>query len=687
MTDEVWWGREAEPDRRGRIVPAPGPTGVAPELVEATRERVRADIRERIPGYTPDWSNPDRADAGVALVRLFGNQAEPVLARLNRLPEKLLVEHLTIAGVRPLPAAPATALLQFTATQPTGESVLVPAGFQTSAPPATGQGPQVIFETARDLYATPATIGAVVVAESGRLEPIPGVSSGQTRPFAAFGTRPEPGNALWIGLAATAAPYPLLSIGLIPTTPGGMPAPAASGGAALPPVAAPLLRWDVLDGNQFVGVQVARDGTDGLRSPGVVELRVPRTWRPGRPPGPRQLPSLRWLRVMVSHGVFAVPPVLTALLLNLVDATAVRTIRNEPLQPVQGGPVGGRTRMRLSQVPIVPGSVLLQVADDVQADVFGTATQSETRWREVESLADWSAEDRVFTVDHAAGVLTFGDGVHGAKIPLGFRNVVAERYGVGGGAIGSVRAGAIKSLVTSLPFVTGVTNPFPAAGGADPEPAAGTLRRGPAQLRARGRAVAPDDYALLALSAPGALLARAHGVAGLDPQRPGRPVPGVVGVFVVPAGPDTDDPPVPDAGTLRAVADFLAASAAPAGVRVVTAAPVYQRVAVEAWVVLDPAQERADLLTRATDALFEYLHPVRGGADGGGWPFGGPLRHVALVRRLLAVPGIRAVPRLRPVVDGVPVPACADQPLRPNTLPWPARPLLVPVDSSLGSLS
>jgi predicted phage baseplate assembly protein len=684
MTSEVWWGREAGPERRGRIVPAPGTGGVAPELVEATRERVRADIRERVPAYTPDWTNPDRADAGVALVRLFGSQAEPVLARLNRLPEKLLVEHLNIAGVRPLPAVPAGALLQFTATPPTGESVLVPAGFQTGAPPATGQGPQVIFETGRDLYATPATIGAVVVAESGRLEPVPGAASGQIRPFAAFGTRPEPGNALWIGLAGSLAPYPMLSVGIIPTAPDGVPAPAASGGAAPPPGAAPLLRWDVLDGNRYLGAQVARDGTDGLRSPGVIELRVPRTWRPGRPPGPRQLPSLRWLRVTVAHGGYAVPPVLAALLLNLVEASAVRTVRNEPLQPVPGNPAGGRTRMRLSQLPIVPGSVLLRVEDDVPGDVFGATAASQTRWQEVDSLADRSAEDRVFTVDHAAGELTFGDGVHGAKIPLGFRNVVAERYRVGGGAAGTVRAGTIRSLVTSLPFVTGVTNPFPAEGGADAEPAAGALRRGPAQLRARGRAVAPDDYALLALSAPGALLARAHGVAGLDPQRPGRPVPGVVGVFVVPAGPDTDDPPVPDAGALRAVADYLAASAAPAGVRVVAAAPAYQRVAVQAWIVLDPAQERAEVLARATDALLDFLHPVRGGAEGTGWPFGGPLRHGALVRRLLAVPGVRAVPRLRPVVDGVAVPACEDQPLRPNALPWPARPLLVPVDSPGG---
>jgi hypothetical protein len=116
---------------------------------------------------------------------------------------------------------------------------------------------------------------------------------------------------------------------------------------------------------------------------------------------------------------------------------------------------------------------------------------------------------------------------------------------------------------------------------------------------------------------------------------------------------------------------------------VVVGAPEYQRVAVEAQVVLDPDAERADVLARAGDSLVTYLHPVRGGQDGGGWPFGGPLRHTALVRRLLEVPGVLAVPRLRLIVDGVAAPACADQPLRPNALPWPSRPLLIPVDSGV----
>src|SRR5262249_24889212 len=197
MTDGVGGGREAPPDRKGRTVPGPGPSGVQPELVEATRERVRADIGARVPGYTPDWTNPDRSDSGVALVRLFGHQAEPVLRRLIRLPEKLLVEELGIAGVQALPATPATALLQFTVNPPDGASVLVPAGFQASAQPASGRGDPVVFETGRDLYATPATLGAVAVAESGRLAPVTGAATGQAPPLAPLGARPGAGHPLW----------------------------------------------------------------------------------------------------------------------------------------------------------------------------------------------------------------------------------------------------------------------------------------------------------------------------------------------------------------------------------------------------------------------------------------------------------------------------------------------------------
>ncbi|MGW0809034.1 putative baseplate assembly protein [Nonomuraea sp. NPDC002799] len=716
MTADVWWARDSGEEGRGkegrggegrgeegRTVPGPGPSGVQPELVDATREAVRAAVRDRIPGYTPDWTNPDRQDAGVALVRLFGTQAEPVLARVNRLPEKVLAEHLDIAGVRRRPATAAAALLEFTVTPPDGASVLVPAGFQAAA---SGPAGQIIYETGQDLYATPATLGAIAVQRAGALEPVPLGPNGPGRPFPPFGADPRPGDALWLGLAGAASPFPSLSLGfVIAAVP---PTAAESGGLTPLPVSPqPLLRWDVLDGGRFRPVEVVRDETGGLRAGGTVELRVPRTWAVGSPPVARPGPALRWLRLQVAHGAFTVaPPLVTGLRLNMVAAAAARTIFDEPLEPIQDPRRTTRRRMRLSQVPILAGSVVIEVdndlgadlfgttadpaviaaGDDLGADPFGTTAGSAARWQEVESLAAYGTDDRVFVVDYATGEVTFGDGVNGAPVPPGFRNVRAVRYRVGGGRAGAVAAGAVNSVVTALPFVTGVNNPFPATGGTDAEPDADVMRRGVGGLRSRGRAVAPADYGLLAVRAPGASVARAHGVPGLHPDFPGKPIPGVVGVLVVPpiedSGGAAGEPPVPSAATLSAVSGFLTREVAPAGVTVATGPVAFRRVAVEARLVLDRDQDRAAVLARAADAVTGHLDPLRGGRDGGGWPFGGAVRHTPLVRRLLAVDGVLAVSGLSLTVDGLRLPPCTDFPIPPNDLIWPQRPLLIPVEES-----
>ncbi|MEV6824484.1 putative baseplate assembly protein [Amycolatopsis sp. NPDC051102] len=646
----VWWERDSTGEARLR--------DGRPELVDATREAVRSGVRGRIAGYTPDWTNPDRQDAGVALVRLFGTQAEPVLDRVNRLPEKILAEELATAGVRRRPAGAAAALLEFTVNPPGGASVLVPAGTQAGAPG------RIVYETDEDLYATPATLGAIAVEEAGTLAQLPLGPSGPGRAFAPFGRVSEPGNGLWLGLAGAASPYPALSLGFVVDP--GPPSPAVSGSVPRPPV----LRWEVLDGGGLVPAELVRDGTGGLRVSGTVELRVPRAWVPGSPPGFRPGPQLRWLRVQAD---VPGPVLVSGLRLNTVAATAARTIRDEPLQPVRD-PAGGR-RMKLSQVPILAGSVVIEVDDDPGGDVFGTTRGVSKRWQEVESLAGFGADDRVFVVDHETGEVAFGDGSTGAAVPPGFRNVRAVSYRVGGGQAGAVRAGAVTSLLTALPFVTGVTNPFPATGGTDAEPDTDVVRRGAGELRARGRAVAPADYGLLALRAPGASVARAQGVPGLHPGFPGRPIPGVVGVLVVPP-----DGSAPTEATLRAVSDFLAREVTPAGVTVVAAPASFAEVVVEAWVSLDPGQDRAAVLTRAGDAVTAYLDPVVGGETGAGWPFGGAVRQTPLVRRLLAVEGVLAVSRLSLTVDGLRLPPCADAPIPANALVRPGRPVLIPVE-------
>jgi hypothetical protein len=85
------------------------------------------------------------------------------------------------------------------------------------------------------------------------------------------------------------------------------------------------------------------------------------------------------------------------------------------------------------------------------------------------------------------------------------------------------------------------------------------------------------------------------------------------------------------------------------------------------------------LLGKASAALDGYLHPVTGGDAKTGWPFGGPLQHVALVRCLLQVDGVRAVPQLNVVLDGSRYAPCTDVPIPANTLLWPDGHLLLPV--------
>lgn len=687
-----WWGREARP-LEGRAPLRGRGAGLTPEpeLAPSDRRRIAAEASGRIAAYTPEWTGRQKGDPGVALLQLFAELAEPVVKRLDMLPQKSLVEFLNVAGATPAAATPAEALVEFTLSEGAPQSVQVPAGFQMGAAPATGEGELVVFETEFSIFAAPSKIAKVYVQEGGLFAEVDHKGG---EPFRAFGDRPRPGRALLVGLSGATAPGPFLSLGFGMATTGRAPAPAAAGGVE--PVAAaapPALRWEVADAGTFLPAEVVRDETAGLLRGGVVELRVPRTWRPGPPEGLEdEDKSLRWLRVRIAFGQYAESPQLSLLRLNVARARAARTIRDEVLEQVAGS---GGTQLRLAQTPVIPDTLVLEVDDgglltdldlgesaaDEDSPANGEAEAGDgeagafgRRWRLVQSLADAGPGDEVFTLDPETGVVTFGDGVHGAQLPKGFRNVRARSYRVGGGAAGAVAAEEIKTLLSSAPFVTGATNPLPAAGGTDRESQREALARGPQEFRARGRAVTVADYALAARSAPGAEVRRAHAVSGHHPALQGRPVPGIVGLYVVPPDRGTGRPPTPDEASLAAVARHLAATLAPAGVEVVAAAPRYHEVRALVGLVVDPSVSDASrVIRRALEELDTYLHPLKGGEAGDGWPFGGTLRHVVLLRRLLAgVPGVLAVPRLNLIVDGRRVLGCTDFTPAPHALLWPS---------------
>lgn len=668
-----WWTRGATTAPPGQPSPA-----AEPILVEEDAGSIRAAIAERIPTWTAEWTNLGVDDAGVALVRLFGTMAAPVRSRVNRLPERATVVHLDLAGVKRLPARPATVELLVEVTPGAPGSVLVPAGYQVAADSADDSGDRVTFETERELYAAPAAIDVAYREQQGRAAAID-----LTRRWQPFGAEATQGTALWLGLAGDAAPNGALSIGFRAGGDDGQPAPALRGGlstGAVPPP--PLLAWDLLDGGSLVRLEVRRDGTRSLQQDGIVEVRLPRRWQPGRPSNLPTLPVRRWLKVSLLHGRYPDPPSIEQARLNIVPAVAARTIRDEPLTPLDGVATGGRTRMQLSQRPVVPWSVEIEV-DPVATDVFGTgAVDGEpTRWLEVDDLSQAGPGDQVFTLDPHRGIVEFGDGVQGRAVPDGFRNVRANRYQAGGGRSGNLGAEGGPTPLRSLPFVAGVDNPDPARGGVDAEDQLAAIARGPAEIRARGRAVAPADYGLLARRTAGAEVARAYAVRGLHPDYAGTSVPGLVCVFVVPPN-RGDGPPIADGATLGAVAEHLGAESAPVGVQVVAAAPRFHDVRVEARVQFDHGVDQGTAIDAILGAVDAYLDPLRGGERGTGWEPGGPLQVVATIRHLLAtVPGLRAVPQLNFVVDGIRSAPCDDVAIEPNALVWPDGHEIVPVDT------
>lgn len=680
-----WWGREATPSpRRVHLVPADRPARTQPELLPSPRTVAIAEIRSRFGGYTPEWRSHRPDDAGEALLRVFGELREATVMRLDRLPQKLLVEYLRAAGVQPLPPTAAEAMLEFAASPTADASKLVARGFQVSAQPASGQGDPVVFETDRDLFVAPATIAQLFGQEPGLFRnlgaPSPDAPIDPTVSFLPFGRNAQAGCALLIGLAGSSTPTVRLSLGIGVFAPPGAPPPIAAGGVVpLPTPAPPLLRWEILDGGSFVALEIELDETNGLSRSGIVELRLPSTWRPGVPPGLDGTDPLRWLRLRIALGGFDPAPALVFVRVNTVPATAATTLRDEVLEQIDAR---DPSRLQLAHAPLLAGT--LQIAVDEGGDLdpqSGTAAQPPLQpWREVVSLDARRPDERVFVLDATSGEVTFGDGVHGAAVPPGFRNVSATSYRTGGGSSGAVAAGAITTLVSSAPSIVSVNNPQPASGGTDSEVSADTLRRGPQEIRARGRAVTLADYELLAPRAPGAEVRRAHAMAGTHPSFPGTVVPGLVGVLVVPRETDAG-PPTPDQATLRAVARYLTTVVAPAGVEVVVGAPRYHRVRVEASVQVDPALDVGATVRAVLDALDRYLDPLEGGDDGSGWPFGGPIRYAPLLRQLVEVPGVRAVPTLSLVVDNLRIALCADHPIPPHDLVWPADHEVVPLSA------
>ncbi|MGW7368331.1 putative baseplate assembly protein [Streptomyces sp. NPDC054841] len=196
---------------------------------------------------------------------------------------------------------------------------------------------------------------------------------------------------------------------------------------------------------------------------------------------------------------------------NVVPATHGES-RDEPIGSGDAGRTNQTFTLWQSPLTWLPADNPLGATPTLEIRVDGLL------WHEVDSLAGRGPRERSeMGVPPAEGwgrvyvsgttadgrtTVTFGDGVHGARLPTGQENVRA-RYRFGTGRAANVAADRITQAVTRPLGVTAVTNPQPATGGADADGRGLTRRTIPLAVSALDRLVSVKDYEDFARSRAG----------------------------------------------------------------------------------------------------------------------------------------------------------------------------------------
>jgi hypothetical protein len=245
-------------------------------------------------------------------------------------------------------------------------------------------------------------------------------------------------------------------------------------------------------------------------------------------------------------------------------------------------------------------------------------------WQEKPTHHDAGPGERSFvTREGTSGevVVEFGDGARGARPPTGQHNVRAK-YRKGIGTAGNLPTGALTQLSSPPLGVTGVTNPVPAEGGADPDSAELARTGIPRSTRTLGRAVSLTDYADYASTFAG--IAKAHALV--------LPVRNIRTIVVTVASSDKDNLAGDQvrarlAESLRGYGDPLAP------VLVLAHRPAWFTVKVK--LLVDPDLE----FDRVRGAVADRLNAAFGFAER---DFGAPVRKSSVIATIHRVSGVIA---------------------------------------------
>lgn len=414
---------------------------------------------------------------------------------------------------------------------------------------------------------------------------------------------------------------------------------------------------------------------------------------------PRFGKSLDWVRARLKTDGTPEFSQVNGIYPNAVWARQVQTITNETLGSGTGQP---SQSLFFRQFPVLEGEQVqvrelvgaqanvefLVLQEQLVAQGFtssdvrtvtdarsGLITEVWVTWIGQPNFYFSGPDDRHYVLDRANGRIVFGNSINGMLPTPGNSNIMAYRYQAGGGLAGGVAAGAINQLLGGAPAQS-VTNPVAAEGGADTEAAADVAWRGPQVLRHRGAALAAADYEALALEAsPGVAITRCLPATSANL----RPAPGWVTLILVSRS--LDPQPLPSYELKQEVMAYIA-ERAPAAIesgRIAVIAPDYLLVGVGATVAAKRIGQSGTVKTAVVAALNQFFHPLYGGPDGRGWPFGRSVYLSDIAKLLEGVDGVDYVRQLELLLNLIP---CGDVVTVPPQRLVAAGPMLIVMEGA-----
>jgi predicted phage baseplate assembly protein len=291
----------------------------------------------------------------------------------------------------------------------------------------------------------------------------------------------------------------------------------------------------------------------------------------------------------------------------------------EPLADGTGEPDQAR---KLARSPVLPDTVRVTVTanrPDAVAEVWDEIDDLLSAGPEVPvpslrsapgTVAALNPQVKVFAVDAEAGEIRFGDGLRGARPPLGAR--LRADYDFSQGGRGNVGAGSVNAS-PSLPAGWTVTSPVATWGGADAESVDEGEKQVPRYLQHRDRLVTAEDFEALTLRTPGVDIGRVEILPAfhpdLSPNLPGDAA-GVVTIVVLPAyDPVQPDAPAPDQRLLGAVACWLEPRRL-VTTELVLRGPIYVPIQISIAIEVVAGVAQAEVRDAVKAAILQFLSPL-----------------------------------------------------------------------------